>query len=244
MFGPPRPFERGVQGRPTLVNNVETLAHLALVARFGADWYRGLGTTDGPGSVLVTFSGDVARPGVYELAAGIPLVEALRAAGAGADPRAVLVGGYFGVWVSGDVIPKVTLDSVSLGRVGASLGCGALAVLGPRACGLQETAAICGWLAGQSAGQCGPCSNGLPAIADAVAALAAGDRGHRWEKQLRRWLDMVEGRGACRHPDGAARFVRSALSVFATEIERHRRHGPCGARPTGLPIPDVHGNWR
>ena len=244
-FVPPRPFERGVHGRPTLVNNVETLAHLALIARFGADWYRGLGTADEAGTVLITFTGEIARPGVYEFPAGIGLLEALQAAGACPHPQAVLVGGYFGVWISGRAMANLTLDSVSLSQAGASLGCGAIAVLGPGSCGLQETAAICCWLAGQSAGQCGPCKNGLPAIADAVDALVAGDRRHHWEKQLRRWLDMVEGRGACRHPDGSARLVRrSALSVFSTEIDQHRRHGPCLARPTVFPIPAVDASWR
>ncbi len=238
-FVPPRPFERGVHARPTLVNNVETLAHLALVARFGADWYRSLGSPDEPGTVLVTFTGDITRPGVYEFPTGIALVEALRAAEAAPDPQAILVGGYFGVWIPGHAIANLTLDSASLGQAGASLGCGAIAVIGPRWCGLKETAGVAAWLAGQSAGQCGPCINGLPAIADAVAALVAGDGGRHWEKQLRRWLDMVEGRGACRHPDGAARFVRSALSVFAAEIEQHRRHGPCPARRTVLAVPGL-----
>jgi NADH:ubiquinone oxidoreductase subunit F (NADH-binding) len=243
-FGAPRPFERGVQGRPTLVNNVETLAHLALIARFGAGWYRGLGHPHAPGTILVTFTGDIARPGVYEFPAGIALADALRAAGALGDANAVLVGGYFGVWIPGHAVPHLNLDASSLGRVGASLGCGAIAVLGPDSCGLRETASITAWLAGQSARQCGPCLNGLPAIADAVDALVAGDRGRQWEKQVRRWLDQVEGRGACRHPDGAVHFVRSALSVFATEIDQHRRHGPCRARPTVLPVPDFDASWR
>ena len=137
---------------------------------------------------------------------------------------------------------NLTLDSVSLSQAGASLGCGAIAVLGPGSCGLQETAAICCWLAGQSAGQCGPCQNGLPAIADAVDALVAGDRRRHWEKQLRRWLDMVEGRGACRHPDGSARLVRSAASVFSTEIDQHRRRGPCLRPANGIPHPR-RGRW-
>jgi NADH:ubiquinone oxidoreductase subunit F (NADH-binding) len=216
-----------------------------LVARFGAAWYRGLGAADEPGTILVTFTGDVARPGVYELPTGTPVAEALRSAGAGADAKAVLIGGYSGTWVSGAAAAQTTLDAASLARVHASLGCGAISVLGPGACGLQEVAAVTTWLAAQSAGQCGPCVKGLPAIAAAVDVLVAGDRGHRWEKQLRRWLDMVEGRGACHHPDGVAHFVRSALTVFAREIERHRQHGPCHAHRTALPMPATgRGGWR
>ena len=244
-FVPPRPFQRGVRGRPTLVDNVETLAHLALIARFGADWYRSLGPPADPGTALVTLTGDLPRPGVYELPFGLPLVEALRAAGWVGDlPQAVLIGGYSGAWVAGRVAGQATIDAVSLGQIGASLGCGAISVVGPNRCGLIEVARVTRWLAGQSAGQCGPCGHGLPAIAGAVEALVAGDREHHWEAQLGRWLDMVEGRGACHHPDGAIRFVRSAMAVFGPEVSEHRRRGPCPARPPLLPTPDLTGSWR
>ena len=165
-YVPPRPFERGVRGRPTLVNNVETLAHLALIARFGATWYRGLGTAEDPGTALVTLSGDVPRPGLYEIPWGLPLVELLGAAGAaGSTPPGVLIGGYAGTWVPGRLAVQLTVDTPSLGRVGAGLGCGAISVLGPDRCPLAEVARVTRWLAEQSAGQCGPCVHGLPAIA-------------------------------------------------------------------------------
>jgi NADH:ubiquinone oxidoreductase subunit F (NADH-binding) len=245
-FVPPRPFERGVRGRSTLVNNVETLAHLALIARFGAAWFRGLGTGEDPGTALITLTGDVGRPGVYEVPLGVPLAEALRAAGAGTDVQAVLIGGYAGTWVPGTTAASARLDRVSLHALGASLGCGAISVIGPDSCGLQTTALVARWLAAQSAGQCGPCTQGLPAIARAVEALVAGDRRQRWELQLRRWLEMVDGRGACHHPDGAVRLVRSALTVFATEISRHRQHGPCRAPAASLPLPSsgTEAAWR
>jgi NADH:ubiquinone oxidoreductase subunit F (NADH-binding) len=243
-FVPPRPFERGVQGRATLVNNVETLAHLALIARFGAGWFRGVGTPDDPGTALITLTGDLARPGVYELPLGIPMAEALRVAGLGREPKAVLVGGYAGIWIGGSGVAAARLGRASLRAVGASLGCGAMSVLGPDSCGLHTSARIARWLADQSAGQCGPCVNGLPAIAQALDALVTGDRGQRREQQLRRWLDMVEGRGACHHPDGTVRFVRSVLAVFAQEIGRHRQHGPCRAPAARLPLPRPEAGWR
>ncbi len=244
VFVPPRPFERGVRGRPTLVNNVETLAHLALIARFGASWFRGLGTAEDSGTALITLTGDVGRPGVYELPLGIPLAEALRAAGTGGDAQAVLIGGYAGTWLSGASAASARLDRSSLRALGASLGCGAISVLGPDHCGLQTTALVARWLASQSAGQCGPCAQGLPAIARAVEGLVEGDRGQVWERQLRRWLGMVEGRGACHHPDGAVRLVRSAVTVFATEIGRHRQYGPCRAPVAALPVPSSEAAWR
>jgi len=241
---PPRPFERGVGGRPTLINNVETLANLALIARFGAAWYRSLGMAADPGTALLTLTGDLTRPGVYEVPIGTPFREVLGTAGASREAQAVLIGGYSGVWISAETVVSLTLDSASLGRLQASLGCGAISVIGPGACGLREVAAVATWLADQSAEQCGPCINGLPSIARALDALVVGDRGHRWESQLRRWLDMVEGRGACHHPDGTVRFVRSGLNTFAKEVEHHRRHAPCEGRATTLPLPPVEDRWR
>jgi NADH:ubiquinone oxidoreductase subunit F (NADH-binding) len=243
-FVPPRPFEQGVRGRPTLINNVETLAHLALIARFGPDWFRGLGSAADPGTALVTLTGEVTRPGVYELPLDIPLADVLRAAGSGTTIQALLVGGYGGAWIPGSRAVEARLDRASLGALGASLGCGALTVLGPDACGLRTAALVARWMADQSAGQCGPCVQGLPAIAHAVETLVAGDRGQRAEHQLHRWLGMVDGRGACHHPDGAVRFVRSALTVFATEIARHRRYGPCQAPAAQLPFSAAEAAWR
>ena len=91
------------------------------------------------------------------------------------------------------------------------------------------------YLAAQSAGQCGPCVFGLRAIADAFRALADGVAHDRERDRLLRWTSEIRGRGACHHPDGAARFVESALSVFGDEIERHRRVR-CSAPPAGLPL--------
>ena len=96
---PPRPFERGVGGSPTLVQNVETLAHLALIARFGPAWFRELGTATEPGTTLVTISGAVVRPGIHEVARGARLRELLaEAGGAREDISAYLIGGYFGTF--------------------------------------------------------------------------------------------------------------------------------------------------
>jgi NADH:ubiquinone oxidoreductase subunit F (NADH-binding) len=109
-----------------------------------------------------------------------------------------------------------------------------LIVLGESSCGLHETARVIDYLAEQSARQCGPCEFGLRAVADGVAALAEGRRDGDRER-LVRWASEIRGRGACHHPDGAVRFVLSALSVFAREIGEHR-DGRCAAAPAGLPL--------
>jgi NADH:ubiquinone oxidoreductase subunit F (NADH-binding) len=240
---PPRPFDKGVRGRPTLSSNAETYAHLALIARFGAAWYRGLGTDADPGSALVSVTGAVERPGVYEIPLGTHLSEVVDAAG-GAPGRtgAFLVGGYFGTWLP-VAAARTPLAVEPLRALGASIGAGVVGVLPADACGLAETARLTRWLAGQSAGQCGPCALGLPDIAGALDAVVAGDRRGDAHAQLVRWLAMVEGRGACQLPDGTAHMVRSALSVFAADLDQHRRRGPCAPHAPVFPTP-APGGWR
>lgn len=236
---PPRPYERGVHGRPTLVQNVETLAHLALVVRHGDAWFRSIGAAEEPGSALFTVSGAVVNPGVYEAALGTPIPSMLDAAGGTTgDVSAVLVGGYFGTWVPASALGSVTLDNRSLSAVGAALGCGVVAALPVSRCGVAEAARVAAYLAGETAGQCGPCVNGLGSVSAAMDALARGQDVAGATAALHRWFGMIAGRGACRHPDGAIRFVKSALHTFADEITRHQR-GTCTAtdRAPVLPVP-------
>jgi NADH:ubiquinone oxidoreductase subunit F (NADH-binding) len=235
-FVPPRPYERGYHGHPTLIQNPETLAQVALVARYGAGWYRELGTNADPGSALVTISGAVAAPGVYELAFGTPMTDLLAAAGGPTEPlRALLVGGYFGTWVDSGRAFALRLAREDLRSVGCSLGSGVLVALGESACGLHESARVANFLAAQSAGQCGPCVHGLAAIAQSLTAIADGVASAGERDRVLRWAAEVRGRGACHHPDGAVRFVESALTVFAEEVRSHRGRR-CAARPAGLPL--------
>jgi NADH:ubiquinone oxidoreductase subunit F (NADH-binding) len=238
-FVPPRPFERGYRARPTLIQNPETLAQVALVARFGPHWYRELGTAADPGSALVTISGAVAAPGVYELAFGTSMIDLLDAAGGPVEPlQALLIGGYFGTWVDSSQALRVRLAREDLRSMGASLGSGVLIALGQSACGLHESARVIAYLAAASSGQCGPCVYGLDAVAQAVGAMAAGTAGPGERDRVLRWTSEIRGRGACHHPDGAVRFVESMIEVFGHELERHRR-GRCNARPARLPVGPV-----
>jgi NADH:ubiquinone oxidoreductase subunit F (NADH-binding) len=226
---PPRPFERGVGRRPTLVSNVETLAHLALIARHGADWFRALGSASQPGSVLVTLGGAVARPGVYEIAFGSRMADLLRAAGGVRErSQALLVGGYGGAWLDARHMENLVLSEGDPLLAAGSIGAGVLWVLGERSCGVWESARVLEYLAGESAGQCGPCLYGLRAIADSFDLVARGTTRDGELARLRRWGADVTGRGACRHPDGAARFLASALEVFAREVDGHAT-GRCAA---------------
>ena len=221
-------FERGVKGRPTLVNNVETLAHIALIARYGATWFRALGTDTEPGSTLVTLGGAVAYPGVLEIETGTPIASLVHAAGgATGEVRAFLVGGYAGTWVPADVGYQLPLGSDGLAGVGAALGAGVVFALPSSACPVSEVAFVARWLSTQSAGQCGPCVHGLDAIATAIDQVRVGAGADGALSRIRRWASLASGRGACAHPDGAARFIVTATEVFADELADHARHGPC-----------------
>jgi len=234
-FQPPRVSERGLGGAPTLVQNAETLAHLALIARYGPRWFRAVGTAAEPGSMLVTIHPPDAKTQVREVEIGPPLRTVLSAE---ADTQAWLVGGYHGTWMPVPDAAGVTLDNASLARFGAAAGAGVLAALPSGRCGLIETARVTAYLAAESAGQCGPCLNGLPRIAAGLAELAGPGHRRQTVADLERWAGLVEGRGACHHPDGTVRFVRSALTTFAPEIARHAR-GQCPAtnRRPFLPLP-------
>ncbi len=243
-FAPPRPHQRGVRGRPTIVNNVETLAHLALIARHGDSWFRSVGTAGAPGSMLVTVGGAVARPGVYEIEMGTPIghVVARAAGGLLERPQAVLVGGYFGTWVPADAAWGTPLTHADLRAVDGAMGAGILIVLPESSCGLAETARVVRYLAEETAGQCGPCVHGLPALAEELVALAFNGGRGRTLGTISRLVELVEGRGACKHPDGATQLVRSALKTFAQDAYWHDDDRPCpgvGRAPL-LPLPGDH----
>ena len=237
-FTPPRPFERGVDGAPTLVLNVETLAHLSLVARYGADWFRSIGTTAEPGTALVTVTGAVRHPGVYEVELGSPFAALLAQSEVDPATQAYLVGGYFGTWLESGALEAARVSNADLAGHGAALGARSLIALPAGTCGVVETARILRYLANESAGQCGPCVHGLAAVADTLARLVRRDRRAPEIGVLRRQLAQIAGRGACRHPDGAVALAASALMVFADEFNRHLQGKRCtGHGRAVLPIP-------
>ena len=237
-FVPPRVTERGLGGAPTLVQNVETLAHLALIARYGPRWFRELGTAKEPGTMLTTVHQPDGQTQVIEAEIGTPL-RTLVTGHAGTGAQAVLIGGFHGTWLPAGAAATLTLDNEALNRHGAAVGAGVIAALPADRCGLAEAARVTRYLAAESAGQCGPCLNGLPAIAGALAELAGPGPRRATRQNAERWAGLVTGRGACGHPDGTVRFVRSALTVFAPEISLHER-GQCSAtnRRPFLPLPD------
>ncbi|HWS32833.1 MAG TPA: NADH-ubiquinone oxidoreductase-F iron-sulfur binding region domain-containing protein [Actinoplanes sp.] len=205
-----------------LVQNVETLAHLALIARYGPNWFRSAGTADEPGTFLATVSGAVNRPGtVVEAGYGVPLGDLIAAAGGvtAAGIQAVLIGGYHGGWVPADASLPVSRAALTPYR--AAPGAGVIIALPATSCGLTETARIANYLAAEVAGQCGPCVNGLPRMAETLADLARRRNRQGLPAEVERLARLVSGRGACRHPDGTARLVLSAMRAFEADVTAH-----------------------
>ena len=224
--------------RPVLVHNAETLAQVALIARHGAAWFRQIGTDEAPGSTLVTVSGAVRTPGVVEIELGTPVDEVVQLCGPTGPMAGYLVGGYGGAWLAPH-LGATPMAPAPLTRAGATLGVGIVVALPATSCGIAEAARIARWMAGESAGQCGPCVFGLPAIADDLELLAAGRAGADVIARIDARSRAVVGRGACRHPDGVARMMRSALAVFAEDAAAHAAGRPCAGRhePSTLAFP-------
>ncbi len=240
---PPRVFESGVRRRPTLLSNAETYAQLALIARHGAAWFREVGDPEVPGTTLVTVGGAVGSPGVVEVPTGTSIRQLLGLAGGTSSPvSAFVTGGYGGAWVSATEAIDQPWTPAGLRAVGSTPGAGVLVALPQDACGLVETARVVRWMAGESAGQCGPCRFGLAAVSDDLDRLAAGRLSGAGLQALRGRLGIIPGRGACRHPDGVVRFAASALTVFEDEVHHHlSRHCSAGRRTSVLPVPQATG---
>jgi NADH:ubiquinone oxidoreductase subunit F (NADH-binding) len=257
-YRPVRGLPRVGSGQPVLVQNVETLAHLALIARYGAGWFRAVGTDEEPGSMLATLHLPDERSSVAEVPLGVPLADLLglerrasappgRAADGGGDGliasaagpvQAVLVGGYHGAWLPAGQAARLPLANAALRPLAAAVGAGVMAALPADRCGIAETARVARYLALESAGQCGPCVNGLPRIAAALDHLAGPRPDPSARADLDRWAGLVAGRGACHHPDGTIRFIGSALRVFAAEAGLHEQGRCTGTNPRPfLPLP-------
>ncbi|WP_299051950.1 NADH-ubiquinone oxidoreductase-F iron-sulfur binding region domain-containing protein [uncultured Nocardioides sp.] len=228
------PVVSGLGGRPTLTSNVETLAQLAALAHRGPAWFAQVGEACEPGTRLVTVS-DVRGSLVLEVATDAAVGGVLLAADVRPEAvGAVLVGGAMGRWhLPGRVAPQRLRSST-------------LAVLPPEHCPVAETASLVAHLARGSAGQCGPCRNGLPAIADDLALLTEGRLDAAGDERLQARLGLLPGRGACHLPDGTVAMVRSLLDALGDHVGLHRLGRPCAgaAARRVLPVPAPERSWR
>jgi len=237
--------DRGVRGRPTLVQNVETLAHVAMISRYGGQWFRSVGTENSPGTMLLTITGRWAEPMVVEAPLGVPFRDLLTLSPQDTGGYwGALLGGYGGGWVSILDLLDCRLTEESARDLSSSLGAGVVVLLPRTLCPLVESARVIRYMQRQAAGQCGPCIHGLADLAAHFEGLAFNPAKFRNRfPPILQLCNLIDGRGACRHPDGVTRFVRSALVVFREEVDKHFRRGPCAAvnGPALLPCPDHHG---
>lgn len=213
----------GHRGRPTLLSNAETWAHVGRLALVGLRTALTEGTTDEPGTTLLTIHAPGRPVSVVEVEHGARLVDVLPASARGGP---VLIGGFHGTWATWDTIASSRVSASHLKERGATLGAGAVICLGPDGCALEVTAQVVAHLAGQSARRCGPCLNGLPALSKAVTGLLDGTPGSRGEAE--RLAGVVTGRGACAHPDGTARLVSSLLGALGSEVDAHAERACTG----------------
>ncbi|MGH1561573.1 NADH-ubiquinone oxidoreductase-F iron-sulfur binding region domain-containing protein [Mumia sp. DW29H23] len=235
---PPRPFEEGVDGRPTMVSNVETLANLPVVQRLGPSAYRDVGTDTSPGTFLLTLTG-CRSAGLYEVPFGETLRSVLTWLGEDVESVAgLLMGGYF----SGVVGPQgldVPLDHDAMTAAGSGLGCGAVAVIASGLCPVTVSASVMAYFARENAGQCGSCFNGTAAMSAVLGALVD----HRAEasdvERLRHWSSFLRGRGACGTLDGATNVAASLLREFPDLVAAHLDDvcGVCGGGGARLTDP-------
>jgi NADH:ubiquinone oxidoreductase subunit F (NADH-binding) len=221
---------KGLGGLPTLLSNAETFAQLAALVALGPDEYERLGTREEPGTTLLTVAGDGPGGVVLEVPFGVRLADVL--AHTGFDARTpVLMGGYHGAWLPPEQVQQRLVSRPDLAVAGAPLGAGVILPVDPGACPVVVTAQIVAYLAARGARRCGPCKMGLPALADASARLAGGV-GRGAARRVQDLAGLVEGRGACAHPDGTARLVRSLLQAFPDEVRAHEA-GTCSVTSAG-----------
>ncbi|HTY32013.1 NADH-ubiquinone oxidoreductase-F iron-sulfur binding region domain-containing protein, partial [Mycobacterium sp.] len=217
---PPRPFQRGVGGRPTLVSNVETLANLPFLHRHGSAEFRSVGTSLSVGTFLVTLTGGGRPPGLYEVPHGLPFRELLALHGISSDQvQGALLGGYFAGLLN-RVVLDATLDHETLRGLGSGLGCGAISVITDD-CPVAVAASVLAYFDRENAGQCGSCFNGTAAMAAVACALRDGAATPDDLDRLRRWSVTLRGRGACATLDAATNVAGSLLDQFPQTVARH-----------------------
>lgn len=239
-FRATKPAEIKIKSRPAVVDNAETAAQTALLARLDQPIPASLTT-------LVTISGAVSDPGVFEVTVGEQVGRIVERARPLSSPTALLLGGFGGTFVSAAAL-GVPYSPEGLRPLGGNVGAGVIAVFDERSCGITELARLTSWMSTESAGQCGPCVFGLPAVATDLELLASRRPDRSVINRIAHRCDMIVGRGACAHPDGVVRMVTTGLEVFAADAAEHAIGRGCSKRPAAgrLDLP-AHGDvleWR
>ncbi|MFQ5543132.1 MAG: NADH-quinone oxidoreductase subunit F [Nitrospiria bacterium] len=224
------PSVHGLFGKPTVVNNAETLSNIPFIIREGEDLFRSVGDQCSPGTMIFTLTGDVNRPGLYERPLGMPLMELIETCGEGIKNnnrlKAVFPGGP-----STSVIPAsqadVPLEFDALKKIGSGLGTGAVIVMSEESCMLRIAIQYARFFARESCGQCPPCKLGTVHLSEILEKIESGAGSEKDLDQLDQVCGMVKGRGQCFLLTGAAISVESIFQHFRNEFERHVELGRC-----------------
>ncbi|MBX4893641.1 NADH-quinone oxidoreductase subunit NuoF [Rhizobium bangladeshense] len=227
---PPFPAVAGLYASPTVINNVETLACVPHIVMRGSDWFRGIGPDKSPGPKLYCLSGQVRKPGLYELPMGIPLRELVEEHAGGALPgrkiKAVIPGG-----VSAPVIPEhaleVRMDFDSLAAAGSMLGSAGVIVIDDRTCMVKVATRIVEFFHHESCGKCTPCREGLNWVVKVLRRVEGGDGAPGDLDQLEMLCKGIFGNTFCALGDGAAMGLRAALAHFRDEFVAHVEERRC-----------------
>ena len=221
-FKPPFPAQVGAFGKPTTINNTETLASIPPIIRNGAEWFSGIGVENSGGTKIYSVSGHVNRPGNYEVPMGIPFRDLLAMAGGVQDGRtlkAVIPGGSSVPVVPGDAIMECTMDYDGLSQVGSALGAGSVIVMDETTCMVEVLERISYFYFAESCGQCTPCREGTGWLYRMIRRIRTGEGTHEDLDRLKSVADRIEGRTICALGDAAAWPVQSFLKHFRHEFE-------------------------
>ena len=227
---PPYPAAAGLFGKPTVVNNVETLANIPAITRKGAAWFRGYGTPESPGTMLFCLGNEMKNPGLYELPLGTPLNRLYHDVGGdlsnGNDVIAVLPGGPSCAFLTPEQF-DIPLDPESLKSAGSSLGCGVVRFYARGTCMVEETLRIAQFFARESCGQCPACRMETSMLATMLERIYQGTGNSALFDQFQKILDFNRGKGYCALINMPGPPVLSALRLFRTDFDHHIQHGTC-----------------
>ena len=221
-FKPPFPAQVGAFGKPTTINNTETLASIPPIVRNGAEWFSRIGVENSGGTKIYSVSGHVNRPGNYEVPMGIPFRDLLAMAGGVQGDRAlkaVIPGGSSVPVVPADAIMESTMDYDGLSQVGSALGAGSVIVMDETTCMVEVLERISYFYFVESCGQCTPCREGTGWLYRMIRRIRTGEGTHEDLDRLKSVADRIEGRTICALGDAAAWPVQSFLKHFRHEFE-------------------------
>ena len=229
---PPFPATVGLFGKPTVTNNVETLANIPPIVRNGVSWFRSYGTPDSPGTMLFCLGAEMNRPGAFELPFGTPLRQLYEDLGGclkdGAKLKAFLPGGPSCAFLPEDRL-DVSLDPESLKRAGSTLGCGVMRFFPERACMVEETTRIANFFAKECCGQCPACRMETSMLSAMLERIQHGKGDPALFNQFEKIIDFNRGKGFCTLVNMPGPPILSAMRLFRGEFEHHLRHGTCNA---------------